>query len=200
MSEKTVNSPAIIIGVICLILLILFAAWLTFFIITMGHEHRIVSSVANLKLIGLGLRQYAIDSENFLPVEPGAKGFKKLMDMQIMTDYEIFISLRDGKAVKGNAGSFTEKNTSYVYIGAGLQEGKYQDEDKIPVAFEKPRFAKRSISILYMDGHVSGFSDVNAKTCVDVVEFCRAKYNPVDPVWHILLANARFIDKTSRIK
>ncbi len=157
---------------------------------------RRISSNSNLKQIGLAIRQYAIDYIDHFPNQPGADGFRTLIEQGFLPDYILYISPMDQTTSKPKNGQFSESNTSYAYVGAGFKEGDFPEPGKIPLAFEKPWFDKGYMNILYMDGHVQSFEKMKFKTCVDVVEFCRKGNNPDAPYWQTLLSNARLIDKT----
>lgn len=159
-----------------------------------------ISSRSNLKQMALAIKQYAIDYEDYSPIESGADGFKMLIDQDFLTDYSIYVFPMDKKHSRSNGHSFTEANTSYAYVGAGFKEGDFPEPGKIPRAFEKPWVDKGYMNILYLDGHVENFEKVKFKTCIDVVEFCRQKHNPDDPAWQFLLKNARLVDEANPLE
>ncbi len=178
-------------------IVLLLAAMLLPALHTNCHPHsKWIRSSSNLKQIGLALKQYAIDYQDYFPDKPGAAGLNQLFAGEFLTDYNVFRTPYDKRNTHRN-NVIDDANSSYAYVGAGLKEGDGMDPGVIPMAFDKPWFLENHTPILFMDGHVEAFIQVNAKTCVDVIEFCRKKYNPDDPAWQILLENARLVDEAN---
>lgn len=146
------------------------------------------SSMANLKQIGLVCSMYAEDNAGNLSDSLGA-----LIKKEYFMDGKVYIAYYDKTSVPSDGKTFTEKNTSYAYIGKGLNTGKLNSFDTIPIAFEKPWLAESDrIAVLYMDGHVGQVPASGIKTCAGFVSGL-LKDNK-GPEKEILLKNAKEID------
>ncbi len=122
---------------------------------------REISCASNLKQIGLALRMYSMDHGEKFPVADGVAGFEVLRKQGYLENAQIYICPQSGDKA---ATPLTEKSVSYVYLG-GFSES---DSVDIPLAFDKPGNHKRSVNVLFLDGHVQGYRG-KFETCVDIV-------------------------------
>ncbi len=111
---------------------------------------RRISCMSNLKQIGLALKMYAMDHKDKYPAGNNVVGLKKLIKKDYLTDLSVYVC-PDSKAVKTTTKELKEANSSYIYLG-GFTEGDGAD---IPVVFDKLDSNKKTINILYQDGHVA---------------------------------------------
>lgn len=142
----------------------------------------------NLKQIATGCLMYASDNADDLPASLGVLAEKKYFP-----DYKIFIAPYDKTSVLCDGKAFTEKNTSFVYLGKGINVAKLKMPTVTPIAFEKPWLkASGKIAVLYVDGHAQMMSGKGAKTCAGFLAGQLEKVR--SPEKEILLKNAAEAD------
>ena len=114
---------------------------------------RQISDASNLKQIGLGIKQYAIDHSDKFPEKSGAEGLEALRAENYLSDPKIFVNPNSSRKPLQQGVALSEAGVSYVYIG-GLTEA---DSPDLPLAFDKPGDSKGLVNVLFIDGHVQGF-------------------------------------------
>lgn len=119
------------------------------------EKARRISCASNLKQIGLALKQYSMDNDDWFPSGKGAAGLEQLRSGNYLTDYKIFVCPSTDVAPGKGKEALTEDNVSYIYLGSGLKdEDKNSDEailcDKLPNH-------KKFGNTLFGDGHVTGY-------------------------------------------
>ena len=143
-----------------------------------------------LKQIGLGLKLYAMDFEEFFPLEDNAQGLDKLRELDYLTDYGIYVC-PDSKIQKGTKGSITEQNCSYVYLG-GFREGQ---NPQIPLVFDKTGNHPDIVGIVFIDGHVARYPASAIKSCEDIIIFLNKEHKYPNKLFKKLLSKAKKIDR-----
>ena len=127
------------------------------------EKARRISCASNLKQIGLGIKQYAIDWTDRFPIASSgaasADHLEVLRANNYITDYKIFVCPTTPPL--GGTGSGTVALTagasgivSYAYI-AGLSEASRPDSG---IACDSSGNHTAYGNILYIDGHVQGFA------------------------------------------
>ncbi len=120
---------------------------------------RLLVCTSHLKIIGLAARGYAMEHNDQYPLD-----LRALRDLGYITDPLVYLCPSVSKSPEP-APVFV---TSYVYIGAGLQDGSTPGD--IPIAMDDPRDHDGDINILFTDGHVQGFGLPKKMTsCVEVL-------------------------------
>jgi len=108
-----------------------------------------ISCSSNLKQIGLSLKQYAMDYNDFFP----NKSLEQLRTNDYLTDYGVYncpsTVTRKGK----DSEKLTDEILDYVYR-KGLKDS---DDSETPLAWDKPQNHENYGNVLFIDGHVEGF-------------------------------------------
>lgn len=145
------------------------------------------SRPADLELfrrIGTACTIYCVDFQGAFPDGEGVVGFQKLVDQQC---------LERGLLLAGDT-VFFERNLKVAYVGGGQREGA-PDCGLLPVAFDKPRFAGKSIRVLRSNGVISLVEFSGKKqSCAEFAEFLRQSTPGPEDAWALVLENARAID------
>ena len=148
------------------------------------EKARLILCSNNLKMIGLAVRQYAMDHDDQYPPEVQA-----LRTLDYLTDPKVYRCPASSKRPKTGSSFFT----NYVYIGAGLMDGGSAGYD-LPIAMDAPRNHDRYITVLFNDGHVHGFSLPRKMTsCVEVLHHLFPDLYQ-SPEGRLVLENARKAD------
>jgi len=116
------------------------------------EKTRRVSCVANMKQIGLALRSYANEWEEFFPAGNNASGLKLLLAGQHLRSRKVFLCpSTDTKA--GTGAELEDANLDYVYLGGfttkdcgyetGISLDRYQTPNHVDYG-----------NVLFGDGHV----------------------------------------------
>jgi prepilin-type processing-associated H-X9-DG protein len=118
---------------------------------------RKISCASNLKQIGLALKQYSMDYDDNFPPQSGAAGLEILRRNDYLTDYKIYTCPNASISPGSGTAPLTESTVSYVFRG-GLTETDPADS---AICWDKPNNHKNYGNILFIDGHVMGFSGPN---------------------------------------
>ena len=110
---------------------------------------------SNLKQIGLSLKQYAMDFNDYFPDKDGVEGFKQLRACDYLTNNKVYLCPKCNSP-KGQGMKLSKENCDYIYRG-GLKDTRI-DAGKIPLAWDKPGNHKDYGNVLFIDGHVKGYS------------------------------------------
>ncbi len=144
--------------------------------------------MSSLKQIGLGCFMYANDNAEAFP-----DSLAVLKEKDYLPDAKVYIAPYDKTSVLSDGKTFTEKNTSFAYVGKGMNIAKLKMPSVTPIAFEKPwLLALDRIGVLYADGHVEKVPGKGAKTCAGFVAGLLDKVP--SPEKEILLKNAAEAD------
>ena len=118
-----------------------------------------IACTSNLKQIGLSLKQYAMDYDDWLPDKSGAAGFEQLRSTDYLTNYHAYVCPSTHYHVGKDNQKLTEDIVSYTYR-SGLKDPPVNDGDAsdIPVVWDKPENHENYGNVLFLDGHVKGFA------------------------------------------
>ena len=137
---------------------------------------------------------YKVFTENF-PITDTRNNFVlEFIDYYIDPPrYSIEECLERGLLLAGDT-VFFERNLKVAYVGGGQREGA-PDCGLLPVAFDKPRFAGKSIRVLRSNGVISLVEFSGKKqSCAEFAEFLRQSTPGPEDAWALVLENARAID------
>jgi|GEM_PF-1521960 len=154
-----------------------------------------ISSVSNLKQIGLACKMYSMDHSEKFPNDLTALE-------KYLSDAKVYVAPVDERRKASKDKVIRQTNTSYAYVGKGLSEHSSAD---LPLAFEKPDVVAKHAgvcNVLYVDGHVHS-EKVKGRTCKAIAQELTAKLaksksnaNAKDNARDIaiILANAEAVD------
>jgi len=120
----------------------------------MNEKAKEASCKSNLKMIGLALKQYALDYGDAFPDGQGPAGFEQLRACGYLTDPKIFVCPSSTAKVAAPGQALTEANVSYSYLGSGKTEANSPDE---VLASDDPDNHKDHGCVLFIDGRVESF-------------------------------------------
>lgn len=145
------------------------------------------SRPADLELfrrIGTACTIYCVDFQGAFPVGEGAVGFRRLVEQQCLERSQLLPEKTE----------FSEQNLKIAYVGGGLREGSVEC-GLLPVAFDKPRWAKKIIRVLRVDGTISLVEiPRGTRSCAEFAAFLRQSTPGPETAWGLILENARAID------
>ena len=150
-----------------------------------------ISCISNLKQIGLSLKQYAMDYDDFFPPGNNYQGLDKLRSLDYLTDYGVYVC-PGTKTKRGGKGPLTEANCDYVYLG-GSKEG---ESPSIPLAFDKSGNHIDYVNVLFLDGHVKGYPTSASNSCEKIIIFLNKEHKYPPKLFKKLLDKAKKIDST----
>ena len=151
-----------------------------------------ISSVSNLKQIGLGCKMYCMDHSEKFPND-----LTELVKGNYLTDLKVYVAPIDEARKVSKDKVIGQANTSYAYVGKGLTENSNAD---LPLAFEKPDVAAKhggECSVVFVDGHVHSVK-TKGKTCKAIAQQLtrRLAKNPANAKdIAIIMANAAAADQ-----
>ena len=173
------------------------------------QKYNHISSINNLKQIGVALTMYADDNGEKFPA-PVARGKNKRpdavagLDVLIyngyLEDFEVYVSRYDsmGKAAV-DAGSFDPvENCSYAYFGRGAVAGVVSAD--FPLAIEKPwrlPSVNKVVAVLFADGSVRSVEipNANRKSCREIAEILITRGSLQEKEKKLLRENAALADE-----
>jgi prepilin-type processing-associated H-X9-DG protein len=97
-----------------------------------------------------------MDYDDCFPPQNGVDGLELLRKDYYLTDYKIY-TCPDAKIIPCTSGPLIDSMVAYVYRG-GLTETDSADS---AICWDKPNNHKNYGNILFIDGHVQGFSGPN---------------------------------------
>lgn len=123
------------------------------------EKSRRISCSSNLKQIGLALKCYAEDNNKFFPNE----GLEQLRVNDYLTDYGIF-HCPSSKLPKGRDNQkLNDGIVSYKYR-KGLKYNAGAQNSQIPIVWDKPENHIGYGNVLFLDGHIKGYKDLNGES------------------------------------
>ena len=122
------------------------------------EKPRRISCISNLKQIGMALDAYAKSNNGYFPSGKGVAGMEMLRSQSYISDYKLFICPSTGAASGSDNAPLNDANCLYVYSGAGLST---KDSSDSPILMDKPDNHTKYGNILFVDGHVRGFTGSN---------------------------------------
>jgi prepilin-type processing-associated H-X9-DG protein len=149
-----------------------------------------INCCSNLKQIGLALKQYTMDYNDWFPPEDNAQGLNRLCELDYLTDFGCYVC-PNSAIVRATTNPLAESNCSYIYLG-GAKEG---DNCDTPLAFDKPGNQSDYINVLFLDGHVKGYP-AGFNSCEDTIIFLNKKCKYPEKLYKKLLSKAQKIDMT----
>ena len=157
------------------------------------HKAKSIGSASNLKQLGLGLKQYAMDNDDKFPAADGAAGLEELRKGSYLADAKLFVSPMSATAPAKEGEPLTEATVDYCYFG-GFGEA---DPATLPLAVENPKRVKGIVNALFLDGHVSSvgqkFDDV-----MGVVAWLNGQHKYAPEILAKLKAKAEKFDKAGK--
>jgi prepilin-type processing-associated H-X9-DG protein len=151
LAKKKLFKAVIIVNIITYIPLLIWA----FNIHSQNYKKRLekprrISCAANLKQIGLALKLYAEDNNDFFPNE----GFEQLRRNDYLTDYGIYRCPSSNMPKEKDNQKLTDKIVGYIYQRGLKLNAK---DSRTPIAWDKPTNHKDYGNVLFLDGLVKGF-------------------------------------------
>ena len=120
------------------------------------EKARRISCISNLKQIGLGLRQYAMDYLEYMPTDNAESGLEVLRATEYLSATKMYVC--PSTPIMKSDGAITPDHCGYLYAG-GLtskdspDSGVVRDKDITPT----PNHKKYG-NCLYLDGHAVGLA------------------------------------------
>lgn len=149
-----------ILGIVLVGIWLILAAMLLPALSKARAQARKVSCANNEKQIGLALFMYAEDYRGELPPYDGAKGLDLLRKKGYLTEGKIFVCPNTEHIPSAWNTPITETTCDYIYIG-GKNLNKTDNPSFEPILWDKPENHDRFGNVLYLDGHVEGFTGAN---------------------------------------
>ena len=112
-----------------------------------------VSSVNNLKQLGLGMLMYSGDNDGHFPKTDGVAGLQDIVEGRYLGYGRVFVHPFNGTNGPANMDEMTESNVDYAYIGGGLKDDN-NNATLMPITIEKPGIPDGRTAVGFIDGHV----------------------------------------------
>jgi len=150
-------------------------------------QHRTVVT-NNLKQIGMAINMYAGMHDEMCPPDLAA------LAQENPGLNRLFIAPYDRKRRSASGTAIGEDNTSFVYLGKGVNTSGVGNPGALPIAFEKPdlKGPNGECFVLYCDGHAE-LRNVRGKTCRAIAEELLAGSS--SPARQAVLDNAAAADR-----
>ena len=127
--------------------------------LSMAREKtRRVACAANLKHIGLAIRAYAEDFDEYFPDGDNEVGFNKLLQQHVLTSTKVFIC-PSTKTPAASSSTLTGNTLDYIYKGGMSEKDCHADTGFAIDKIATPNHKKFG-NVLFGDGHVQGFRSV----------------------------------------
>lgn len=150
--NKSLGRPTVY-GMLALLLSL---ALIPSLLINLREGARRISCASNLKSIGLALRMYSSDWNEHFPPGDGAAGLELLRSQGYLENHKMYIC-PSTNTTGTDCFMLVENSVDYVYQG-GMMESDSVDS---AIMWDKPGNHENYGNVLYLDGHVSGFSGKN---------------------------------------
>lgn len=149
------------------------------------EKARRVTCSSTLKSIGLTLKQYAMDNNDYFPDKNGYAGLKQLVDNGYLSDPQFFQC----------PSCDVYKDSAYVYLGGSMEASSDANAPhNIILAFDMPGNHDGYINVLFQDGHVEGVK-TGAKTATEFVTELSKMYKYTPGQLKLMLEKAAKADK-----
>lgn len=135
-----------------------------FFIVGCSKDDKNESCISNLKIIGLALKQYAMDNRDRFPIAHNEAGLQLLPKDDYFTDENFCCPMKQNE------------KPGYYYIGGFIEGDSKFGRSNFPMAFDKPGNHKEHVNVLFMDGHVGSVEVPDYQKPEDVVRIVGEEY------------------------
>lgn len=150
------------------------------------EKARRVTCSSQLKSIGLTLKQYAMDYNDYFPDKSGFAGLKQLVDNGYLSDPQFFQCPSCDVC----------RDTAYVYLGGSREPSSDATApDNTILAFDMPGNHDGYINVLFLDGHVEGVK-TNAKNATELFAQLSKMYKYTPAQMKAMQDKAAKADKT----
>ncbi len=155
----------------------------------------------HLKQISTVLSLYADNNANEFPDQNGVAGLNYIADNKAyIIDKGVFICPLSPRVYPEN-GPLTKDTCSYIYMGGfGISSYKKHGTANIPIVFDIPDVKRRSMNVLFLDGHILRFDISKVGSCKDVVLFLNRRFQYPPELLTILSEKAGVLDKEYGLK
>lgn len=116
---------------------------------------RRISDAANMKQIGVALRQYSMEYDGYYPPYDGAQGLNLLLTTDMINNPKVFVCPSTETKPVAPGQVLTEENTDYIYIAPKKKVSKKGNSSQIVLRDRKGNF-KNFENVLYINGRVQG--------------------------------------------
>ena len=167
-----------------------------------AHENRLrFKCIRQLKQINTMLSLYADNNGNEFPDKNGVDGLNYIADNKAyIIDKGVFICPLSPK-VYPESGPLTKDTCSYIYMGGlGISSYKKYGTANIPIVFDIPDAKRRSMNVLFLDGHILRYDISEVGSCKKVVLFLNQRFRYPPELLTILSDKAKILDEEYGLK